>query len=94
MSGRKSGVAAREAQEAPHAYYIHCHAHRLNLVLVDVTKNVRDAAQFFSLFEKLYVFVSGSYVHTRWTDIQAEMYLEQRKRELKQLCDTRWACRV
>nr|XP_054755533.1 zinc finger MYM-type protein 1-like [Lytechinus pictus] len=94
MSGKISGVSARVRKEAKYAYYVHCHAHRLNLVLVDVTKGIPDAAQFFSLLEKLYVFVSGSYVHSKWIDIQKDMYPGESTRELKRLSDTRWACRV
>ncbi|XP_014669630.1 PREDICTED: zinc finger MYM-type protein 1-like [Priapulus caudatus] len=94
MSGKISGVAARVRKEAKYAYYVHCHAHRLNLVLVDVTKGIADAANFFSLLEKVYVYVSGSYVHSKWIEIQKEMYPGQPTRELKRLSDTRWACRV
>ena len=35
MSGHCSGVQTRLKEFAPHAVYIHCHAHILNLVLVD-----------------------------------------------------------
>ena len=35
MSGRCTGVQSRIKEFAPCAIYIHCHAHRLNLVLVD-----------------------------------------------------------
>ncbi|XP_066982800.1 zinc finger MYM-type protein 1-like [Macrobrachium rosenbergii] len=93
MSGRHKGVAARIKQEAPFAFYVHCHAHRLNLVLVDVIKSLPDASQFFSLLEKLYVFISGSYAHAKWIDVQKELYPNEQTRQLKRLSDTRWACR-
>ncbi|XP_033984520.1 uncharacterized protein LOC117481103 [Trematomus bernacchii] len=86
MSGQHSGVQAK------YAFYIHCNAHCLNLVLVDTVKAVPEAEQFFSLLEKLYVFTSGSYVHPKWLDIQRELY-EGAPRELQRLSDTRWACR-
>jgi len=75
------------------ALYVHCHAHRLNLALVDAVKAVNSAAEFFVLLEKLYVFVSGSYVHRRWIEIQTELFKGERVRELHKLSDTRWACR-
>ena len=53
MSGRHKGGAVRIKQEAPFVFYVHCHAHRLNLVLVDVIKSLPDDSQFFSLLEKL-----------------------------------------
>jgi hypothetical protein len=93
MSGKHSGVSTRITEQARFSHYIHCYAHRLNLVLVDVAKAVPEASQFFSLLERLYVFFSGSYVHRRWIDIQSEMFPNQAARELQRLSDTRWACR-
>ena len=93
VSGKHSGVSTRITEKARFSYYIHCYAHRLNLVLVDVVKVVPEASQFFSLLERLYVFFSGSYVHRRWIDIQIEMFPNQAARELQRLSDTRWACR-
>ena len=55
MSGKHSGVAARIKTEAKTAFYVHCNAHCLNLVLVDTVKSVPEADCFFSLLEKIYV---------------------------------------
>ncbi len=85
MSGRHSGVAARIKAKTNHAFYVHCNAHCLNLVLVDSTKSVPESETFFSLLQKLYVYMSGSYV-------QKEMY-QGAPRDLQRLSDTRWACR-
>ena len=46
MSGNCSGVQMRLKEFAPHAIYIHCQKHILNLVLVDSVKAVPEAAQF------------------------------------------------
>ncbi len=59
---------------------------------MDCVKSVPDAAHFFSLLERLYVFFSSSYVHQKWLKVQSEM-LEGAPRELQRLRDTRWACR-
>ncbi|KAK0153219.1 Zinc finger MYM-type protein 1 [Merluccius polli] len=91
MSGKHSGVQARIKEQAKFASYIHCSAHCLNLVLVDVVKNVPETEEFFSLLQSLYIFTSGSYVHPKWLSLQKEMY--GRTRELQRLSDTRWACR-
>ena len=93
MSGKNSGVATRLQQICEQAVYVHCHAHRLNLVLVDTAKSIREAADFFSLLQRLYVFLSGSYVHNKWKKVQKEMYPGQDQFELHRLSDTRWACR-
>lgn len=73
MSGKHSDVQARIKEQAKHAFYIHCSAHCLNLVLVDTVKAVPEAGQFFSLLERLYVFTSGSYVHQKWFSIQRDV---------------------
>ena len=93
MSGRLSGVSTRIKEVCNSAVYIHCYAHRLNLVLVDTTKSIPEAANFFSLLQRLYVFLSGSYVHNKWKTVQNSMYPKQQHYELHRLSDTRWACR-
>ncbi|KAK0132564.1 Zinc finger MYM-type protein 1 [Merluccius polli] len=67
-------------------------AHCLNLVRVDSVKSVTDAGHFFSLLERMYVFMYGSYVHNQWLQVQREMF-DGPPRELQRLSDTRWACR-
>lgn len=91
MSGSCSGVQARIKKVAKYAFYVHCNAHCLNLVLVDCVKKVPEAGEFFTLLQQLYVFMSGS-VHQRWLERQTEMFSGP-PRELPCLSDTRWACR-
>ena len=55
MSGCQTGVRARISEINPSAIYIHCHAHQLNLVLVDTCRKLPHASEFFSLLESLYV---------------------------------------
>lgn len=93
MSGCCTGVQTRLKEFAPYAIYIHCHAHILNLVLVDSVKAVPDATQFFALIESLYVFLSTTKVHVIFLQKQKELYPHKQTRELKRLSDTRWACR-
>ena len=47
MSGKHSGVQQHIKAILPQAIYIHCYAHTLNLVLVDVVKSIRNANNFF-----------------------------------------------
>ena len=64
MRGNVRGVNALiQGSEAPLANYIHCFNHRLNLVIVDVLKNVQQAVDFFIFIQKIYLFISGSAVH-------------------------------
>ncbi len=53
MSGKHSGVQARIKEQAKHAFYIHCNAHCLNVVLVDTVKAIPEVGEFFSLLERL-----------------------------------------
>ncbi|XP_050065523.1 zinc finger protein 862-like [Aphis gossypii] len=41
MSGRLNGVQAKIKELYPSAIYTHCMAHRLNLVVVDMCKNIK-----------------------------------------------------
>lgn len=43
MSGKHSGVSAWIKNSARFAFYVHCNAHCLNLVLVDAVKSVPEA---------------------------------------------------
>ena len=49
MSGQHFGVQQHIKKVAPQTIYVHCHAHCLNLVLVDCAKNVSAADKFFKL---------------------------------------------
>lgn len=76
---------------AKQAFYVHCNAHCLNLVLVDTVKAVPEVECFFSLVQRLYTFMSRSYVHTKRLNKQEELY-DRAPRELQRLSDTWWAC--
>lgn len=48
MSGRKGGVQAKMIKHYPYATYIHCMAHKLNLIVVDMCKNVNVSTNLFN----------------------------------------------
>lgn len=93
MRGHISGVQALFRKEVPYAYYIHCNNHRLNLVLVDVAKNVEEADKFFLLLQDIYVFMSGSTIHSRFIELQKKVG-KYKPIELKRLCMTRWSSQI
>ena len=93
MSGCVSGVQQHVREVVPHAVYIHCHAHCLNLVLVDCVKSLPEASEFFSLVQSLYVFLSASKAHSIFSQKQAELHPDKQPRALQSLSDTRRACR-
>ena len=83
MSGCCSGVSARILEMNPKAVYIHCCAHRLNLVLVDSCKSVAAASDLFSLLCLHFKFNSTQFVNKQ---------TEQGQIQLNKLSDTRWSC--
>jgi len=69
MRGHIHGVQALFRKEVPQALYTHCANHRLNLVLVNVTKNIEKVEEFFNFLQELYVFMSSSIVHNKFIDL-------------------------
>lgn len=60
MSGKYRGVKSRILQLNNKAYFVHCFAHRINLVVIDtITKNI-EARNFFGTINQLYNFIEGS----------------------------------
>lgn len=49
MRGQNKGVQALFRNQVPQAIYVHCFNHRLNLVIVDVCKNISECNAFFFL---------------------------------------------
>ncbi|CAF4508695.1 unnamed protein product [Rotaria magnacalcarata] len=63
MAGNNGGVQALLRQQyIPHAIYIHCYAHKLNLVICDVTKEVPYLSEFYSIISKIYTYFHKSSV--------------------------------
>ncbi|CAF2165695.1 unnamed protein product [Rotaria magnacalcarata] len=62
MSGKCSGVQAILRQNhMPNGIHIHCHVHRLNLVIVDVSKVIQYISEFYQIVSKIHsYFVSSS----------------------------------
>jgi len=76
MSGKLGGVQKLIRDKSPMAYYLHCYAHRLNLVIIDITKVVRQADDFFSLlrnkmFQKTALYRPTIYCYINSIDSEA-----------------------
>ena len=94
MSGKLSGVQERIRRKIPQALYVHCFAHRLNLVIVETVKSVVPVANFFAILQSSYNFLSGSHVHEQWIKWQQKMYPNEQPVGFKGMSDTRWASQV
>jgi len=89
MSGTANGVQARIQNEVPHALYVHCYAHRMNLVLVHCLSDIVEVKEFFYTVQLLYDFISNS--HTRHElFLAAQKKLNQQVLELERTATTRW----
>ncbi|XP_039300524.1 zinc finger MYM-type protein 1-like, partial [Nilaparvata lugens] len=92
MSGHLTGVnvLVREVAENP-CVYVHCYAHRLNLILVDMAKNVKLVDDMLGLLEEIYAFQSASTLrHQKFRDAQEREDPKKRIFEMPQQSDTRW----
>ena len=94
MSGHLSGVQERIRRKIPQALYVHCFAHRLNLVIVETVKSVVPVADFFAVLQQCYNFLSGSHVHSEWLKWQQNKYPNEQPVEFKGKSDTRWSSQV
>jgi hypothetical protein len=64
------------------------------LAVVDSCKAVKFAADFFALLQRLYIFLSGSYIHPKWLNLQKQLHPNERAIELKALAQTRWSAQI
>lgn len=60
MSGQRGGVQALVKSKCPYALFIHCYAHKLNLVLAQGTSNIQEAKLFFANLDCFHNFFSRS----------------------------------
>ncbi len=98
MSGVYKGVQAIIKQRSEKAYFVHCYAHRLNLVVVDMCCKNTATRNFFGLVEQLYSFMEGSAKrHSLFIDVQQKLASERdhsKPQTLKSLSTTRWSART
>ncbi|CAF5208643.1 unnamed protein product, partial [Rotaria magnacalcarata] len=63
LSGKHAGVQALlRQQHIPNAIDVHCYAHKLNLVICNVTKSVPYLSEFYSIISKIYTYFHTSSV--------------------------------
>lgn len=60
IRGDKTGVQSKIKQYNSQAFYVPCSSHSLNLVVNDMAKASLDAANFFNMVQKIYLFFLAS----------------------------------
>lgn len=91
MSGYKNGLLAKIKESNPQAVFIHCLAHRLNLVVVDSCSNIRTATSFFNTIEALYIHFSKPGNNSELKKVCQSLQLNIIS--IISLSTTRWSCR-
>lgn len=103
MRGEINGLQALIKSNNESAIYIHCFAHRLNLILVSVSKDYNEITSFFMTMESIYNIIGASCKRmdllrdAQAKEIQKDLSEEQsitgsginQSRTVKPLCDTR-----
>ncbi|CAH1099314.1 unnamed protein product [Psylliodes chrysocephalus] len=69
MTGHLGGLQAKMKEKFNHAIFVHCRAHRLNLVLSRRMDNIKDCKDLFSTLSGLASFFLKSSKRTRALDI-------------------------
>ncbi|KAF0741259.1 zinc finger MYM-type protein 1-like [Aphis craccivora] len=89
MSDCNNGVQAKIRELSKNACpYVHCYAHRLNLVLFDTAKKVEALDEIIGLLEAIYAFQSFSTIrHNAFIQAQKDC---GKIIEVPQHCETRW----
>ncbi len=60
LSGKEKGVQTRIKEVYKNAHYVHCYAHRLNLIIEKATSKMSKARIFFKSFSGIPAFFSKS----------------------------------
>jgi len=83
MSGNSNGLQAKIRAELPSALFVHCFAHKFNLVLAQSAKKIPVANRFFKELSGLAIFFNNSTKRT-------EAFDEFCNRRLPSVVSTRW----
>jgi hypothetical protein len=88
MSGKYNGLQAKIKEKAPGSIFVHCYAHRFNLVMSDTTSCCIECKNFFGLLEATAVFIRESHKRIQeWKDVAQK---NDNSRQLKIIGETRW----
>jgi len=90
MSGVYSGVQTRIKRIQPHAEYVHCTSHNLNLIINDCVSGCPEVSSFFATLQKIYTFFGNSI--NMWDLLPS--FTSESEITIKRLNPTRWFGRL
>ena len=90
MSGKYSGAQALMAQSCPHAHYVHCASHCLNLVLAKCSEVPAIRNAFGTVSELTYFIRYCSKRKAKFCKTIAEEQPTTNRHSVLNMCETRW----
>ena len=96
MSGCYEGVAAklrRSDDSYPWLLYIHCAAHRLNLIVAAYFRTVNEASNVINVCKTLHTIFHVASNREIFEPVQKELYPKQPIMAASSLTEVRWACK-
>ena len=89
FAGSKSGVQARLKKNAPHAIFVHCHCHKLQLACVQAANNTEGIKHVYTALTTLWKFFHNS--PKRYENLkEIQKVLELPELKIVKPSDTRW----
>ena len=93
MSGCYKGVGAKLRRRYPWLLYIHCAAHRLNLVVAAYFRTVSEANNVINVYKSLHDIFNVASHREIFESVQKECYPKQPIMAASSLTEVRWACK-
>ena len=93
MSGCHEGVFQKLKRVYSWMIYIHCAAHRLNLVVTCYLSSNREAKSIITVYKSLHHIFSVANNREIYEDQQKNLYPKQQIKQLSGLTEVRWSCR-
>ena len=93
MSGCYEGIAAKLRRSYPWLLYIHCAAHRLNLIVAAYFRTVNEASNVINVYKTLHTIFNVASSREIFKAVQKELYPKQPIVAASSLTEVRWACK-
>uniref|UniRef100_A0A2S2QSE4 Zinc finger MYM-type protein 1 n=1 Tax=Sipha flava TaxID=143950 RepID=A0A2S2QSE4_9HEMI len=90
MPGKFNGLQNKIKNQYPYAIYTHCMTHKINLIVIDMCKYVKETRHVFNTLESLYVHFSHLSKNQKLIEIQTKLGIKHAT--IIKLSDTRWNC--